>query len=131
MVQPMELMGEGDARESNQEDSFLEEDTGGRTEAPANNNNDRKRLEACRVHCASYEAMELCFCLLLLIGGLLVELLALQPRQRTIPFQLMESTGEYIINQIYDQPFEGEIVSGASRVVSFRSSTSFSLPHLI
>jgi hypothetical protein len=133
MVQPMELTEEGEDAELNQEESFLGEDSGGRREASSSSSGDnthQKILEACQIYCASYRGVELSFCLVLLIAGLLLEFLAFEPRQRRIPFQQLESTGEFILNQVYDETFDREIVPGAPYPFDDLEVSSM-LPHLI
>jgi hypothetical protein len=70
-------------------------------------------VPTCRTYFASYEALELVVCTLLFLGGILFESLAGNPHQRPIPFQLLDSSGEYVVNQVYDNTFDGDTVSGA------------------
>lgn len=131
-MHPMEFTGEVEDTEPNHHDEDSLEDDASigdeRREASTNNNDDddRNQLEACRIYCSSFEAMELSFCLLLLITGLLLDFIAIKPRQRPIPFQLLEEPSSsstqayYVINQMYGELLEREIVSGTSRVIFFR-----------
>ena len=60
-------------------------------------------------YCNSHQISELLFCLVLCLAGLLLELMGLQPRHRAIPYQPL-STGEPVVNQMYDQEFTGETI---------------------
>eukprot|EP00934_Nitzschia_sp_Nitz4_P008255 Nitzschia sp. Nitz4//scaffold58_size112336//43657//44162//NITZ4_004029-RA/size112336-processed-gene-0.86-mRNA-1//-1//CDS//3329554977//8245//frame0 len=67
-----------------------------------------KRLEK---YFKSIDGLELTCCVLIWVAGIVYEIAASSPRQRPIPFQQLESTGEFIENQIYSQLFEGETVT--------------------
>lgn len=64
-----------------------------------------------RTYFTSYEALEFGVCVLLFLSGFLFEFLAVNPHQRPIPYQLLESSGEYVVNQVYDNTFDGDTVS--------------------
>jgi hypothetical protein len=59
----------------------------------------------------SSDMMEVMACALFLVAGLVLESEGISPRQRPIPFQQLESSGEYIVNQVFNESFEGETVS--------------------
>jgi hypothetical protein len=59
----------------------------------------------------SSDMMEVMACALFLVAGLVLESEGISPRQRPIPFQQLDSTGEYIVNQVFNESFEGETVS--------------------
>jgi hypothetical protein len=61
-------------------------------------------------YCNSYHACELLFCLTLCLSVLLLGVIGMDPRQRAIPYQML-STGEFALNQVYDQEFAGETIS--------------------
>jgi hypothetical protein len=58
----------------------------------------------------SWRFVELMICVVPLLLGSILEV-AIQPNQRPIPYQYLESTGVYILNQVYDQVSDGETVS--------------------
>jgi membrane-associated phospholipid phosphatase len=64
----------------------------------------------------SMKFMELVACLIPFILSMITEFIV-QPNQRPIPYQYLESTGDYIVNQIYNQTYEGETVSSLALVV--------------
>ncbi len=112
MIQTIELMEEDEPsgeHASHHEMNLLSEIMEGRTQATGH----RRPLEAFRVYLNSWKVAELCFCLLLFISGLLLELLSVGPRERPIPYQQLLSSGEYIVNQVYNNSFEGETISSA------------------
>lgn len=63
-------------------------------------------------YCRSKDAVELLSCFSFLIGGMLLELLEITPRMRLIPFQKLATSGDYAVNQIFNEAFEGETVGG-------------------
>ena len=63
-------------------------------------------------YCRSKDAVELLSCFSFLIGGMLLELLETTPRMRPIPFQKLATSGDYAVNQIFNEAFEGETVGG-------------------
>jgi hypothetical protein len=62
----------------------------------------------------SFDFIELITCSLFLVSGLVLEFADVEPRQRPIPYQQLESTGEYILSQIYNESSDGETVSSKS-----------------
>ena len=54
---------------------------------------------------------ELIACSVFTIGGILLEAGIVQPNQRPIPYQQLESTGEYVISQVFNETFDGETIS--------------------
>lgn len=58
----------------------------------------------------SYKIVELAFCATLLLAGFLMELLGVKPHQREIPYQIL-STGEYAVNQMYNEEFVNETIT--------------------
>lgn len=63
------------------------------------------------------EFFELLSCIAILIVGRLLPRLHLNPHERTIPYQQLESTGEYIVNQAFNEVFEGETLSSKSNIL--------------
>jgi hypothetical protein len=59
----------------------------------------------------SSDMLEVMACALFLVAGLILESESISPRQRPIPFQQLQSTGEYIVDQVFNESFEGETVS--------------------
>jgi len=57
----------------------------------------------------SNQVAEFGFCLVIFVGGILFEFTGVEPHQRVIPVQQL-STGEFALNQIYDQRFVGETI---------------------
>jgi hypothetical protein len=45
------------------------------------------------------------------VVALIMELVSPEPRQRIIPYQQLDSTGEFIVNQMFNELFNGETVS--------------------
>jgi membrane-associated phospholipid phosphatase len=64
-----------------------------------------------RAYLSSPLFVELLCCLIPLILGIVLELANITPRIRLIPFQLLESSGEYVVNQIYNEILDGETIS--------------------
>jgi hypothetical protein len=60
---------------------------------------------------SSWNFVELVGCALFSIAGLVLESSGISPRSRPIPYQQLDSTGEYIINQVFNESNEGETVS--------------------
>jgi hypothetical protein len=60
----------------------------------------------------SKDAVELLSCLSFLIGGIFLEFLDATPRMRPIPFQQLATSGDYAVNQIFNEASEGETVGG-------------------
>jgi hypothetical protein len=54
--------------------------------------------------------IELCCCFGLLIAGMVVEFRGIPLNQRPLPFVQLQSTGEYIVNQMFNETFDGETV---------------------
>ena len=69
---------------------------------------------------------ELSFCLCIAAVSFALEASDLSPRMRPIPFQLLDSSGEYIVNQVYNQEFNGETVSSLNLIL-----LAFFLPLLV
>ncbi|KAG7340695.1 PAP2 superfamily protein [Nitzschia inconspicua] len=65
---------------------------------------------------ASWRFLELLLCLIPFILGSILEV-AFQPHQRPIPYQYLESTGDYIVNQMFNEVLEGETVPSIVLVV--------------
>lgn len=59
-----------------------------------------------------YETVELRFCLCIFLAGILLEVFSIAPRQRPIPYQQLESSGEYAVNQVHNESFEGDTITG-------------------
>lgn len=64
----------------------------------------------------STKAFELLFSLSLLFSALVLRFVNPDPRQRAIPYQQLASTGEYIVNQNYDEYFKGDTFSGTQDI---------------
>jgi hypothetical protein len=60
----------------------------------------------------SKEAVELLSCFSFFIGGVLLEFVETTPRMRPIPFQKLATSGDYAVNQIFNEAYEGETVGG-------------------
>jgi PAP2 superfamily len=67
---------------------------------------------------SSCRFVELVICVIPLILGSVLEFL-FQPNQRPIPYQYLESTGDYILNQEYNQIDDGETVPTVVLAVVF------------
>jgi hypothetical protein len=63
-------------------------------------------------YCRSADAVELLSCLSFLIGGIIIDFLEFEPRIRPIPFQQLATSGDYAVNQIFNEAFEGETIGG-------------------
>jgi hypothetical protein len=63
-------------------------------------------------YCRSKDAVELVSCLSFLIGGIILEFIEASPRMRRIPFQQLATSGDYAVNQILSEAFEGDTVGG-------------------
>jgi hypothetical protein len=50
-------------------------------------------------------------CAAFLVAGLVLESGVIAPRRRPIPYQVLESTEEYIVNQVFNESDERETVS--------------------
>ena len=62
----------------------------------------------------SKDFVEFLFGLFLLIAGVIFEGADIQPHDRPIPAIQLESTGEYVVNQVYNEEFLTETISGNS-----------------
>lgn len=71
---------------------------------------------------SSYETVELGASFLIFLGGFLFEFTSGSPHQRPIPYQELESTGDFVRNQIYNEVFDGETVTSASTKLKFQHS---------
>ena len=60
----------------------------------------------------SYRFVELMVSLSFVIAGTILESDSITPHQRPIPYQYIEDTGTYIVDQTYAQEFQGETISG-------------------
>jgi len=69
------------------------------------------RFDTFKKYSQSYLGVELFFSLSFLVVDLLFRNLSPDPRQRPLPYQLLESTGDYVVNQSYSEEFVGETVS--------------------
>jgi hypothetical protein len=67
-------------------------------------------LQRLITYCNSYQVAELVFCLILFFLGFLLDFAGVEPRQRAIPYQEL-STGEFVLNQMYDLEFRSETIS--------------------
>lgn len=110
MASPIELKQEDqpiDEIVENQEMNLLPENT------PRNGDTTfhLPSVQSFRTYFTSYESLELGVCVLLFLSGFLFEFLAVNPHQRPIPYQLLASSGEYVVNQVYDNAFDGDTVS--------------------
>ena len=63
-----------------------------------------------------YSWVELGACLIFVIASLVLEAKVIDPRERPIPYQLLD-TGEYVVNQVFNESFENETVS--SKYIAF------------
>ncbi len=59
----------------------------------------------------SHECLELIFSLSFVGAALVMKFVDQEPRHRAIPYQQLDSTGEYLVNQIINESFEGETIS--------------------
>ena len=76
---------------------------------------------------SSFDFVELVCSALFLVAGLVLEAGGITPRIRPIPYQRLESSGEYVVNQVFNEAFEGETISSKSRkVLKFCCSCSCS-----
>jgi PAP2 superfamily len=57
----------------------------------------------------SWRFLELLLCCVPLIMGTILEI-TFEPHQRPIPYQYLESTGDYIVNQMFNEVLKGETV---------------------
>lgn len=115
MVQPMEFTNvpEEDETEANHSDGLLMNTAQTpRRERPETSNDHHDDAHGPHDASSSHKRTELCFCLCLLLAGLFLEFLSIDPRQRPIPYQQLESTGDFIINQVNNQELEGDTISG-------------------
>lgn len=71
----------------------------------------RKRFDQIKGYCRSYLAAELLFSISILVADLIFKAVNPGPRRRGLPYQLLESTGEYVVNQVFNEEFLGETVS--------------------
>lgn len=76
-------------------------------------------MEAKRAYWKSYAAVELGLSFCFLVAAFYLESSNLIPHQRPIPYQQSEASGEYILNQVFNEEFLGETVSGACVHSSF------------
>jgi hypothetical protein len=60
---------------------------------------------------SSSDFVELVGCAVFLVAGLVLESGGIAPRRRPIPYQVLESTEEYIVNQVFNESDERETVS--------------------
>lgn len=64
-----------------------------------------------RDYLASYEFLEFLACVGFVIPAVFLEFAPPDPRQRAIPFQILENSGDYVVNQVYNETFSGETFS--------------------
>jgi hypothetical protein len=109
-MEPMEVSenrhkgGEANIPRSNEEaELFLGDDTN--REQPTST-----AFQRFSSYLNSYQVSELIFCLAICLVGFLFEIIGVEPRQRAIPYQEL-STGEFALNQVYDQEYTGETIS--------------------
>lgn len=67
--------------------------------------------EALKAYCHSYDFLELLFSLSFVVAAMALNLANPDPRQREIPYQQLDSTGEYLVNQVVNESNRGETVS--------------------
>ena len=70
-------------------------------------------MEGKRAYWKSYAAVELGLSFCFLVAAIYLESSNLIPHQRPIPYQQSEASGEYLLNQVFNEEFLGETVSGA------------------
>ena len=70
-----------------------------------------ERRASLRDYLSSYEVLELLACVCCILPGIFLEFAPPDPRQRPIPFQALESTGDIVVNQVYNESFDGETFS--------------------
>ena len=70
-----------------------------------------ERRTSFRDYLSSYEVLELLACFCCILPGVFLEFAPPDPRQRPIPFQSLESTGDIVVNQVYNESFDGETFS--------------------
>jgi hypothetical protein len=73
----------------------------------------RSRFDTFKFYCHSSLAAELFFSISFLVVDVIFKILSSDPRQRSIPYQFLESTGDYVVNQAYNEEFVGETVSSS------------------
>ena len=59
----------------------------------------------------SVDFAELLACASFLVAGLVLESEGLSPTTRPMPYIQLESSGEYVVNQVFNEEFNGETVS--------------------
>jgi hypothetical protein len=69
--------------------------------------------------------IELCCCFGLLIAGMVVEFRGIPLNQRPLPFVQLQSTGEYIVNQMFNETFDGETVPSKWKTMSKKISREY------
>lgn len=76
---------------------------------------------AWKSYLSSRDGVELAFSLSVSILAILMKIIDVDPRQRPIPYIQLESTGEYVVNQVYNEEFENNTVSStyASEMILF------------
>ena len=74
-------------------------------------NEGSSRFDTLKKYYHSYLVAELLLSLSFLVVDLIFRIASPDPRQRRLPSQLLESTGEYVVNQAYSEEFVGETVS--------------------
>ena len=113
-IEPLELMNEDISNNNgtprSPEDSFAENDAPSRRLLPTDTGS--SWYHKLRAYLSSSNGAELCFCSLLMASGFILEYAAIEPRQRTIPYLQLESTNDVIVNQVFNEEFVGDIVSG-------------------
>lgn len=77
----------------------------------------------------SKDAVELLSCFSFLIGGIILEFIETTPRMRPIPFQVLATSGDYAVNQIFNEAFEGDTV-GCKACWMFSTLLLFQGDHL-
>jgi hypothetical protein len=104
---------EGDETSNKRDGLLMEEDHNPHLESrdhPTFHARQIHQLGAWKSYLQSHEGLEILFSLSVFGVSLIADFIDLDPRQRFIPYQQLESTGEYIVNQVYNETFEGETV---------------------
>lgn len=86
-------------------------------DATAGNQVRRLYRDDLKAYFHSVEALELGFSLSIVVAGIVMKYAEPDPRQRPIPYQYLESTGDYIVNQVNNEIFEGDTVSSTCKMM--------------
>lgn len=69
------------------------------------------RLGALKYYCRSHLVLEFLASISILLLDLFFKKANPDPRQRELPYQVLDSTGEYMVNQSFNEEFVGETIS--------------------